>query len=121
MLLAFGHSQSQRDVFVVQIELQGLDNATLDFLHLFQCQLVVSDDLDGRELGDSGVHVFHAGGYAAELLWHTVAHRHPLKFKLLLGEFLSFVFRDSVGVVLAQGSRNDVHFLGFRHRAEIVP
>ena len=83
-VLCYAHGEG--DGVVVQVELQGVDDAALDFLHLLEGYLVVDHYLDGWEVEDGGADVLHAGGYAAEFLWHAVAHGYPLQLKFMLVE-----------------------------------
>ena len=84
-----GNAHSECDGVVMEVAFQRVDNATLNGFHLFECQLVVDDDLDVREFSDDGCHVLHAHGDAAKALWHSVAHREPLDGEFLLSKLFN--------------------------------
>ena len=73
-LVVLGNADVEGDGIVVQIELEGVDDAALDLLHLFHGQLVVYGNLYLWKVGNLWIHVLHAARYATELLWHAVTH-----------------------------------------------
>ena len=107
----------QRDIVVVEIDFQGFQDALENVLHLLFYQLIIDSYLYLWQFRDDRIHIFHAGGNAAVLLGHAVAHREPLQFEVFLGKRL--VFCGLLVFAVADAAWDDVHLRGFT--AEIAP
>ena len=91
------------DVAIVEVELEGAEDASLDLRYLILRQLILYGDFNGWEGGDAGDHVLHAGRKTTVLLGHAVAHGEPLELEVVVSELLRFLLLGSGSGGLADG------------------